>query len=369
MMNYRDWVALSMLPGVGIITAHKLIQTFTSPTAALQSDPNTLKAFNLPQRTLQAISDYSCERGAIIEYLNQLENWLASPTNHLVCFDAPGYPQMLREIADPPLILYVTGAAERLCYPQIAIVGSRNASVSGLQHAENFSRALSEAGLTVTSGLALGVDGAAHSGAVGLNLPTIAVLGTGIDRIYPRRHNGLAEAILANGGALVSELPLGTAPLAHNFPRRNRIISGLSAGVLVIEAASRSGSLITAKQALQQGREVFALPGALNNPQSHGCHALIREGAVLVETVGHIQEQLGALLGGYEQDEQKDDTETLVISDADAWLLELMGYELCSLEQLIERSAKPAAELISQLVAMELNNYIEKMPEGYLRLI
>lgn len=369
MSDYRDWVALSMLPGVGTITAHKLIQNFISPTAVLQSDPDILKTFNLPQRTLQAISDYNSDRGSIADYLEKLDNWLKYPGNNLICFDDQDYPQMLREIADPPLLLYVTGAVQRLCYPQIAIVGSRNASISGLQHAKNFSRALSEAGLTITSGLALGVDGAAHSGAVEQSLPTIAVLGSGVDRIYPRRHSGLADAILATGGALVSEYPLATAPMAHNFPRRNRIISGLSAGVLVIEAASRSGSLITAKQALQQGREVFALPGALNNPQSHGCHALIREGAVLVETVGHILEQLGALLGGYELDEQRVDTETLLISDADAWLLELMGYELCSLEQLIERSGKPAAELISQLVGMELNNYIEKRSEGYLRLI
>lgn len=369
MSDYKDWVALTMLPGVGTITAHKLLQSFTSPTAVLQSDPYILKTFNLPLRTLQAISDYNAERGNIRQYLEHLDNWLQCPSNHLICFDDQDYPQMLREIADPPLLLYVTGAVQRLSYPQIAIVGSRNASISGLQHAENFSRALSEAGLTVTSGLALGIDGAAHSGAVTLNLPTIAVLGSGVDRIYPRRHSGLADAILAAGGALVSEYPLATAPLAHNFPRRNRIISGLSAGVLVVEAASRSGSLITAKQALQQGREVFALPGALNNPQSHGCHALIREGAVLVETVAHILEQLGALLGGYELDEQMVESDTLPISDADAWLLDLMGYELCSLEQLIERSAKPTAELISQLVGMELNNYIEKRSEGYLRLI
>lgn len=369
MSNYRDWVALSMLPGIGLISAHKLLEVFSTPSAVLQSDSSHLNSFGIAAHTRRAIAEFKQGFGVIHDYLDTLERWASIPENSVICFDDEAYPQLLKQIADPPLVLYARGDVERLHFPQIAIVGSRSASVSGLQHAERFAKALSLAGLTVTSGLALGVDGAAHRAAVEAQLPTIAVLGCGVDRIYPRSHAELANGILRNRGAIISEYPLGTPPLAQNFPRRNRIISGLSAGVLVIEAATKSGSLITAKQALQQGREVFALPGALNNPQSHGCHGLIREGAVLVENVEHILEQLGALLAGYRPDESHVAEDSISLSDGDAALLELMGFELCSLELLAERSGKSTSELIACLVAMELKGCIESQPEGYRRLV
>ncbi|MEH6576232.1 MAG: DNA-processing protein DprA [Amphritea sp.] len=365
----KEWLVFAMLPGLGCISAHKLLAAYPCPATVLQLDRSQLIALRLPAKTVAAIVAYQQQDAYSNDYIVTLQRWLEDPGNHLISFADDSYPPMLRNIADPPLLLYIRGNLERLHYPQIAIVGSRSASKTGLQHAYNFGRALTQAGLTITSGLALGVDGEAHRACVELKAPTIAVLGNGLERIYPRHHARLAEDIVAMDGALISEYPLGTPPLARNFPKRNRIISGLSAGVLVVEVANKSGSLITARMALEQGREVFALPGTLNNPQSHGCHALIREGAILVETVAHILEPLAAMLGGYEPEEQKLAPESIQIQDSDAQLLAEMGYQVCTLDELVESTGKHASELIPQLVAMELSGYIEKRPDGYLRLI
>lgn len=207
-------------------------------------------------------------------------------------WDDPGYPALLAEVADAPPLLYVEGAPETLERPQLAMVGSRRASPAGLGTAWSFARSLAQGGFAITSGLALGIDGAAHEGALEVGGATVAVLGTGLRRLYPRRHEALARRIVEGGGALVSELPLDSPPLPANFPRRNRIISGLSLGVLVVEASPASGSLITARLAAEQGREVYAIPGSIHHPGARGCHQLIRDGALLVESVGHVLEAL-----------------------------------------------------------------------------
>ena len=301
--------------------------------------------------------------------LERVAEWLGQTDQHILTLGCDDYPPLLKEISDPPLLLYIKGDVTALHLPQIAIIGSRSASRNGMQVGNDFARSLSQAGIVVTSGLARGIDGVAHSASVELGKPTVAVLGSGLSNIYPKQHIQLAQSIVDCDGALVSEYPLSMAPLPHNFPRRNRIISGLSAGVLVVEATQRSGSLITARLALEQGREVFALPGALNNPQSHGCHALIREGAQLVETTAHIVEALGAMLAGYEVEELRPEPESSRFSVDEAWLLEQMGYEVCSLEHLVERVGRSAGELMALLVAMELKGFITQQPEGYLRCV
>lgn len=223
--------------------------------------------------------------------------WLASPGCHMVHKTSRNYPPLLKEIHAAPFILFVQGNLARLADPQIAIVGSRNPTPVGCEIAAKFAYYFSNMGLTVTSGLALGIDGAAHKGALLGVASTIAVLGHGLDCIYPASHQELAGDILKANGALVSEFPIGVSPLPSHFPRRNRIISGLTMGTLVVEAALKSGSLITAKLALEQGREVFAIPGSIHNPLAKGCHALIREGAKLVETTQDVLEELQGFAG------------------------------------------------------------------------
>jgi len=241
--------------------------------------------------------------------------------------------------------------------PQLALVGSRKASREGVRLAHEFAAALSASGVMPVSGLALGVDAAAHRACVERKAPTLAVVGTGLDRVYPQRHQALAEAIVAEGGALVSEYPPGTAPLPGNFPRRNRIISGLAVGTLVVEAALRSGSLITARQALEQGREVFAIPGSIHNPFSRGCHALIREGATLVEQVSQIIEQLAPLLGSLLVSTES--TAVTVMPETDNPLLQKLPFDSIWLDQLAVELALPVAELQSGLMLLELDGYIE----------
>lgn len=371
--HLREWIALAELPGVGAGVMLRLMQACQSESvdapSLLQLSGDQLRPFNLPLQTIHHISAYQAGNWPALEYLQGINAWLDHPLNHLITYTCDRYPSLLKQISDPPLLLYVRGHPDVLHLPQLAIVGSRSASRSGITLSSSFASDLTKAGVTITSGLARGVDGAAHMAAVALLKPTVAVLGSGLMNIYPRHHQALADDIVNQGGALVSEYPLTMAPLPHNFPRRNRIISGLSAGVLVVEAARRSGSLITARMALEQGREVFALPGALNNPQSHGCHDLIREGATLVETSAQIIEPLASLLGSYCYDEKRSAPDSIKLTDTEARLLEQMGYDLVTLEQLIGLTGLDAAELLPQLVGMELSGYIENTADGYQRLI
>lgn len=278
---------LHRLPETGPIHFRKLIDAFGSAHAALSAPVAAWRALGLSQVAANARHD-AIVRDAATAALR----WLDGPAHHLLAFDSPDYPALLNEISNPPPLLFVAGKPALLERPQLAIVGSRRASAPGLDTAKAFSRCLASAGFVVTSGLAMGIDGAAHRAALEAGGATVAVLGSGLEQLYPQRHRRLADAMLESDGALVSEFPLEMAPTRETFPQRNRIISGLSLGVLVVEANIASGSLITARLAAEQGREVFAIPGSIHHPGMKGCHQLIRDGAQLVESVQHILEGL-----------------------------------------------------------------------------
>jgi len=266
----------------------------------------------------------------------------------------PAYPALLLEIPDPPTLLYLRGNAALLQKRALAVVGSRNATPQGLQTAENFSKALAGQGLCIVSGLALGIDAAAHRGALAADGATIAIIGTGADRIYPARNRELALAI-SERGLIISEFPLGTPAIASNFPRRNRIISGLSCGVLVVEAAPESGSLITARLAGEQGREVFAIPGSIHSPVARGCHKLIKQGAKLVETAQDVLEELG-------QFAEPPDAGKLESSAEESPLLEALGHDPCALDELAARTGLSADQLLTELLTLELAGQVAPLP-------
>lgn len=307
------------------------------------------------------------------------EAFLASGGALLLCTD-PDYPALLAQIPDPPAALHVRGSTSVLWHAQVAIVGSRQASRAGQELAEDFARTFGRAGLGITSGLALGIDAAAHRGALAVSAPTVAVLATGVDRIYPRRHEALAREILAAGGALVSESLPGTPPRAELFPQRNRIISGLGLGTLVVEASLRSGSLITARLAAEQGREVFAVPGSIHDPLARGCHRLIREGAQLVESADEVLAELqplAASLGQALQARLAEDlsatasggTATAAAAQrrAPAGLLAALGTQPATPEELAARTGHPVADIQARLIELELADRIEAMPGGRFR--
>lgn len=281
--------------------------------------------------------------------------WLRQPDCHLVTWLDADYPALLREIADPPMVLYVHGDRATLAHPQIAIVGSRNPTSAGKVNAQAFACALARAGLAITSGLALGIDGAAHQGALDAGGVTIAVAGTGLDRVYPPRHRALAHAIVARG-ALVSEFPLGTPPRAEHFPVRNRLISGLSLGVLVIEAAMQSGSLITARLAGEQGREVYAVPGSIHAPQARGCHALIRQGAKLVETAADVLEELKPLAQVARSTAIA--ASECVLAPEEEKFLALLGYDPVTIDALVENSGLTTPDVSSMLSRLEMRGLV-----------
>jgi len=278
---------LHCLPELGPKRFRKLLSAFDSASAALSAPASAWRSLGLPQ----ACSD-ARRSPEIRERAGLALDWLQLPGQQLVMWDEPRYPALLAEIPDAPPLLFVAGDPMLLERPQLAMVGSRRASRPGLDTAHSFARSLARGGFVITSGLALGIDGAAHQGALDANGHTVAVLGTGLQCLYPTRHKRMAQDIIERGGALVSELPLDSPPQAANFPRRNRIISGLSLGVLVVEASPSSGSLITARLAAEQGREVYAIPGSIHHPGAKGCHQLIRDGATLVESIEHILEAL-----------------------------------------------------------------------------
>jgi DNA processing protein len=278
--------------------------------------------------------------------------WLRDPLNHIYTVADADFPQSLLNTVDPPMLLYVKGRADLLNVRSLAVVGSRNATTQGLRNAEAFSKSISDAGLCIVSGMAHGIDAAAHLGGLdGLGF-SIAVVGTGLDKVYPAANRNLAHR-LAQAGTIVSEFPLGTPPLAANFPRRNRIISGLSLGCLVVEASLQSGSLITARMALEQGREVFAIPGSIHSPQSKGCHALIKQGAKLVETAQDVLEELG----------YRNFASSPKIS-AEHPLFAHLGFDPLDLDALVQRSGLTIAELSAILLQLELDGHIASLPGG-----
>jgi DNA processing protein len=297
--------------------------------------------------------------GPRLEALAAERDWLGDERNHLITRRDTAYPPLLRETADPPALLYVRGDPALLAQPQLAVVGSRNPTPGGCDNARAFAAALGRAGLTVTSGLALGIDACAHRAALEAGGATVAVAGTGLDRVYPASHRELAHQIAAHG-ALVSEFPLATAPRREHFPQRNRIIAGLSLGVLVVEAARESGSLITARLAAEAGREVFAVPGSIHSPLARGCHALIRGGAKLVETASDILEELGALAAAC----LAPPAPSAALTAHERALLEQLGYDPLDVDVLSARSGLTPQVVSSMLLQMELRGLVASCPGG-----
>lgn len=329
-----------------------------NPRRVFAADRSALAAAGLPDHRINRIRQ--CRQARIDADLE----WLQAGANHLVCYLDDRYPELLRQIPDFPVLLYATGQVERLREPQIAIVGSRNCTPGGAQNAFDFAMQCAASGLAITSGLALGIDAAAHRGALAAGGATVAVTGTGLDRVYPQRHHKLASSIVEQG-LMVSEFPLGSAARAAHFPQRNRIISGLAMATLVVEAAQRSGSLITARLAAEQGREVFALPGSIHNPLSRGCHQLIRDGASLVETTADIASELGSLFQFARQQRSSDaGNDKCNLDEAQQALLESIGYDPVSCDMIAQRSGLTIDKLSSMLVTLELNDLIQSAPGG-----
>ncbi len=343
------WLRLGLVPGIGSATLIRLLTAFGSPEAVLAWGRNALQ----PHLT-------STQRDALVagpdpSLLAETLAWLDQPGNSLLTLGDPDYPKPLLEIADPPALLYCKGRRDLLGRPGLGIVGSRNATPQGLRDAEAFALALSDAGLTIVSGLALGIDAAAHRGGLAGSGSSIAVVGTGLDRIYPARNKALAHK-LAEQGLILSEFALGTPPLPGHFPSRNRLISGLARGVLVVEATTDSGSLITARVAAEQGREVFAIPGSIHSPLARGCHALLKQGAKLVESAADILDELAW---------QQRITPPAHLSVAPPDLvLDAMDGAPVTLDTLAQRSGLTLDALSAKLLTLELEGRIAPLPGG-----
>jgi DNA processing protein len=363
------WLTLARAPGLGPRGRIALVERFGAVEALFSASHAELRTALLDAALDPAPPDASAGIDALLggparDVFASDIAWLAENGHSLLTWLDPDYPPLLREIADPPVVLYVQGDRSLLLRPQLAIVGSRNPTPVGRENAAAFARALTQAGLAVTSGLALGVDAAAHQGALDAGGATIAVAGTGLDRVYPPRNRALAHAIAARG-ALVSEFTIGTGPRAEHFPRRNRIISGMSLGALVVEAALQSGSLITARLAGEQGREVFALPGSIHSPLARGCHALIRQGAKLVETAEHVLEELGPLARAVAAPMPA--RTAAILAPMESQLLDCLGYEQLRIDALIERSGLTPDTVSSILLQLELRGLVLAGPAGYQR--
>jgi DNA processing protein len=368
------WLRLERTAGIGPRTAAALLDTFGSPDAVFSADFPALAAHVSPAQAhalLQPPAD------ATLRLLDATLDWLGQPGHHVLALGDPGYPELLARIPDPPLLLYIRGQAALLAGPCLAIVGSRNASVQGRANALAFAEALSGAGLCIVSGLALGIDAAAHEGALRRCGGSVAVVGTGPDLAYPARNRALCERI-AIEGCIVSEYPIGTPPIPGNFPRRNRIISGLAAGVLVVEAAAQSGSLITARQAAEQGRDVFAIPGSIHAALAKGCHTLIREGAKLVDTARDVLEAL-ALSPLLALQAARLSTPDISLTDikidngaetgAESALLDALGHDPVEADVLLARLGWPAGELSARLLVLELAGRVERLPGGLVQRV
>jgi DNA processing protein len=362
--DFAFWLALLRTPGIGPSHFARLLKAFGSPAAVFTAKRDDWAALGLTKPTLDYLSSPDWRR------IEQDLVWLEQPHNHIIRFDETYYPPLLRHIKSPPPLLFVHGNPNCLGTQQLAVVGTRHPTPAGKETARSFASQLSASGIVITSGLAVGVDAEAHYGALHSQGQTIAVMGTGPDKIYPAKHRELAYAI-AEKGALVSELPPGVPAFAENFPRRNRIISGLSLGTLVVEAAARSGSLITAQLAAEQGREVFAIPGSIHNVMAKGCHRLIRQGAKLVETTADILEELGTLTTTVASPPTTKEP-TVDLSELDEELRNLLlhlGYGPVSVDWLVERCGLTAEAVSSMLLILELQGLVTAAPGGlYSRL-
>jgi DNA processing protein len=359
--DLEPWLLVSQTPGIGNRYFLRLISHFQKPEAILAAKRSELESLAIPKPAIDQL--LSPDKSRIEASLN----WLAQPGHQALTLTDPDYPPLLRQIDDPPPILFMMGEAGLLLQPQLAIVGSRNPTAAGRGNAREFARCLAGSGLTICSGMALGIDAEAHRGAMESG-HTVAVMGTGPDRIYPASHRDLAHKIVSDH-LLITEFPPGTPAKAENFPRRNRIISGLALGVLVVEATVQSGSLITARLANEQGREVFAIPGSIHNPQSKGCHELIRQGAKLVESAQDIGEELGpltGLLGHLSENSDSASQPARHESDPDyVCLFDALGYDPATIDELITRTGLTAEAVSSMLLLLELEGHVSSAPGGY----
>ncbi|HET7061469.1 MAG TPA: DNA-processing protein DprA [Nitrosospira sp.] len=346
----ESWIALCLVDGLGAESIRRLVDVFGTPGNIFEASVTSL------ERVVKRRVAHNILQGPDQKKLLTARKWLECPGNSAVTLTDADYPSGLRNIADPPPLLYLKGRRELLNAPVLAVVGSRSATPAGIVNAETFSEAMSNAGLCIVSGMASGIDTAAHRGGLRGASSSIAVVGTGLDTVYPAANRSLAHE-LAEKGLLVSEFSLGTPPLGSNFPRRNRIISGMSSGCLVVEAALQSGSLITARQALEQGREVFAIPGSIHSPLSRGCHSLIKEGAKLVEKAEDILDELGFVISSQsltgEGDEPNQES-----------FLKHLGYDVMSIDLLSQRSGLTVETVSAMLLSLELDGKVASLPGG-----
>lgn len=365
-MSQRDWLRLACTPGIGAAIGARLIERYGTAKNVLAAGDAGWRELGVPRAARAALAAPDAAR------VEETERWLAQDNHWLVTPTHPHYPDALAELSPAPPWLYALGDTELLTYPAIAIVGSRNPSPGGLETAREFGAALASAGLVVVSGLARGIDAAAHEGALAADGMTIAVCGTGLDRVYPAMNKDLAERIAARG-LLISEFGLGTQPARGNFPRRNRIIAGLCTATLVVEAARASGSLITARMAAAAGRDVFALPGSIHNPLARGCHQLIRDGAKLVETTDHILEDIAGVLDGFRRpadsasDSHKaesDPQDSAAEDDDHTVLMSALGHAPARVDDLVARTGWSADAVSSTLLILELQGRVVAGPGG-----
>ena len=363
-----QYLSLSHLQAISNSQFIQLLKHFNSLSAILSADGAELRKLGLSDYQIRAISKLTGNKSESPQVEKELK-WLEEKSHHLICFEEDHYPPLLKQISHPPPFLYLKGSLASLSIPQIAIVGSRNASCNGKQNAFWIAKELSRCGFSICSGIAQGIDTQAHLGALAARGITIAVLGTGLNRTYPSTNRMLAEEV-AEQGALVTEFPLDSPPLAAHFPQRNRIISGLCVGVIVVEATLKSGSLITARFALEQNREVFAIPGSIRNPSSRGCHKLIREGAKLVDSPEAILEEIAALVSfqinvAKEEAIEKHTTittpqEDKTLSVAELKVLDVLACEDCHLDTLLRESAMDIQATNAAIINLEIKGLIER---------
>lgn len=355
MSNLRFFLALNRIKGAGPRTVAKWLRRWPDLEELFQQSAAQLEKEGLPSGLAQAIAafDFRLVEGDLA--------WLEQEEHHILTCDDPQYPSLLKEIHDPPLVLYAAGQISSLQGPALAMVGSRNPSVVGSENAEYFAKELASRGVTIVSGLALGIDAQSHRGCLAAQGATIAVMGTGIDHVYPLRHRSLAQEIKKKG-LLLSEFPLKSPPVAGHFPRRNRIISGLALATLVVEAAIKSGSLITARFALEQNRDVLAIPGSIHNPKARGCHYLLKQGARLVTSIEDVVEELNL-----EQQIFQQKINALKLANSNEKLVKCIGFELTTLDQVMARSGLEFEQVACGLADLELEGIVKAVPGGYMR--
>ncbi len=368
MDDLKFWLSLTLARGIGSVSVKQLLSHFETPFNIQTTSQSSLKAAGLNKA--QATALHNIDVG---KQLDITLDWLALEEHHIIPYTSQEYPERLKDLHDSPTLLYIIGDKEVLKTPQVAIVGSRKPTPGAARTAREFAQSLSQSGLTITSGMALGIDAQAHEGCLDTNGLTIAVAATGLDRVYPAKHRDLAHRIVENG-AIVSEFSIGTPTIPTNFPKRNRIISGLSMGTLVVEAAIRSGSLSTARHAIEQSREILAIPGSIHNPLARGCHQLIRQGAKLVETTDDILEELAGQLSEYidlskikHNNRPRENEE--IIDPQYAQLIACMDYSAQAIDTLIKCSGLQANEVASMLLILQLQGKVDVLEGNRYTLI